>query len=53
MPQMAPLYWFMLFMFFLLMFIMFNIMNYFNFLPLYPNKSLYSTKKMNSLTWKW
>nr|UFZ12764.1 ATP synthase F0 subunit 8 [Sialis longidens] len=53
MPQMAPLYWFTLFMFFLIMFIMFNIMNYFNFLPLYPNKLLYSPKKMNSLNWKW
>nr|UFZ12790.1 ATP synthase F0 subunit 8 [Sialis sibirica] len=53
MPQMAPLYWFMLFMFFLLMFIMFNIMNYFNFLPMYPNKSLHSIKKMSPLNWKW
>nr|QLY89707.1 ATP synthase F0 subunit 8 [Sialis fuliginosa] len=53
MPQMAPLYWLMLFMFFLLTFILFNILNYFNFLPLYPNKSLYSSKKMNSLIWKW
>nr|UFZ13749.1 ATP synthase F0 subunit 8 [Sialis kuwayamai] len=53
MPQMAPLYWFMLFLFFFSMFILFNIMNYYNFLPLYPNKYSHSFNKMNSLIWKW
>nr|UFZ12751.1 ATP synthase F0 subunit 8 [Sialis jiyuni] len=53
MPQMAPLYWFMLFIYFFSMFILFNILNYYNFLPSYPDKSLFLFKKMNSLIWKW
>nr|AMW67985.1 ATP synthase F0 subunit 8 [Stenosialis australiensis] len=52
MPQMAPLYWFLLFLYFFIIFILFNIMNYYNFNSLSPSKLSFSSENL-SMNWKW
>nr|WOR81112.1 ATP synthase F0 subunit 8 [Anaspides driesseni] len=52
MPQMAPLFWFLLFIFFSMVFILFSSLTYFLF-PIQKNIFHPSPLTKSSFLWKW
>nr|YP_002229155.1 ATP synthase F0 subunit 8 [Polystoechotes punctata]ACH90004.1 ATP synthase F0 subunit 8 [Polystoechotes punctata] len=52
MPQMSPLYWWLLFIYFIVLLILFSILNYYIISYNSPTPKTSSFSKMN-LNWKW